>query len=1143
MSAAAFAAQREAANPRRSVFVLAHAGSGKTRTLVDRVARLLLAGADPSAILCVTFTKAAAAEMQRRLFDRLGAWSVMDDERLQAALADIGEANAAMPFARALFARALETPGGLKIQTIHAFCEALLRRFPLEARLSPGFAILDDAAAAEISRQARETLAERVFDHPGDTVATAYASLSVELPWTTFEALFDGFAAREAALRAYLAQAETVGGFVRDTWRRCGFEAPASTPEIEAEAIARIRWVRWTAAIEALRRGGASDVALADALAEVTPGGRFGAVRKAFCTLGTRAIPQDVRDWLLEEQARCLATCERLKAAKMAEESVAVLTLASAYVALYEAEKARRSALDFGDVIARARDLLTVRADAAWVLYKLDGGLEHVLLDEAQDTSPEQWEILRALTGEFFTGLGAHPRPRTVLAVGDEKQSIFSFQGAAPERLSAETQAFEAMIAAGGQRLHRALLRRSFRSAPDILAFVDAVAAVPEVLDGLAPSRGNILPTPVRHEAHRQDAGCVELWPLESREAAEEGDVWDPVDAEPPAGPGRRLAGRIAREIRAAVARGDLVAGDDGEPRACGYGDFLVLVRRRNALFHEIIRALKREGVEVAGADRFRLAEHGVRDDLMAVGRVALFPTDDLSLACLLRGPFCDVSEESLFDLAHEREASLLAALLARAAEQPAWTAAADLVDDLARLFRAVPFDAYGAFLSRLDAGGRSMRQRLMTRMGLEGAEALQAFLAQALEAEGRGVRDLEGFLSFMALSDLEIKREAEAAKAGGRGAVRVMTAHGAKGLEAPIVILPDTAIRATDQGGALFEAEDGGFLWAPRKADDIPAAREARTRRAEAVSRESARLLYVALTRARDRLIIGGLDTQPHWKAGSWREHAERGFEGLESHGFRLADGADARRFGRPPPAAGGVAAEAGPAGDRSVVPLPDWVRRPAPVEAGPGEPTGPSRAGGGRSPAISPLARDRGLGRYRRGDLVHRLLQRLPDLEPGARAAAARVMLGAEGDLDEAQRAEIANAALRILEDPRFAPVFGPGSRAEVAIAGPVTPGRAARAVPVAGRVDRLVVGPDRVLVVDFKTDRRAPASLASVDAAYILQLALYAAVLKEIYPGRLVEAALVWTEGPRLMAVPPEAMAAALAALAGGAPAAMA
>ncbi len=1131
--------QTHAADPRLSVCVTANAGSGKTFTLVRRVARLLLAGADPAAILCVTFTKAAAAEMQRRLFDTLGRWAVLDDPKLLAELTGLGEPAADLARARALFARALDTPGGLKIQTIHAFCEGVLRRFPLEARLSPGFAILDDVAAQDLSRRARETVAEAAFSETDSLLGRAYAALAVKLDYRAFEGLFAGFEARAGALDRYFAAAEAHGGYRLDTWRRCGFDEPTRAELIEAQAVDRIRWRRWREVIEILERGGASDRTLAGRLAAVTAEGPFSAIRESFCTatgqaraqLGTRAIPQDVKDWLLEEQARCLEACERIKAAQVATDTVDVLTLGRAHLTIYETLKAQRGALDFSDIIARTLDLLTRHAHASWVLFKLDGGLDHILLDEAQDTAPDQWAIVEALAQEFFAGDGAGATARTLFTVGDDKQSIFSFQGARPERLAAQTEAFARLVASGGQRLARVPLTRSFRSAPDILAFADAVARQPDVLEGLRPAGDNVSAGGfIRHEAHRTDAGVVEIWPLEPREAEAETDAWAPLDSEPARSPVRVLAARIAREIKASVARGDLVGGHrpGDPPRAVGFGDFLILVRRRRALFHEIIRALKREGVEVAGADRFRLAEHGVRDDLMALGRIARFAADDLTLACLLRGPFCEVDELSLFELAHDREGSLWSALARRAEERADWASAAELVRRLMAEAHAPPFDFYQRFLVRLDPQGRSMRQRLITRMGAEGEEALLAFLAQTLEAEGRGVAELETFLAQMELIDLETKREAEAA--GGR--VRVMTVHGAKGLEAPVVILPDTSVRATDQGGSLFETDDGGFLWA-RAADDCAPTKTARERRAREVARESARLLYVALTRARDRLIIAGLDTTKSWFETSWRDQIDRAAQDLDLRPFALSDGTLGLRFRldheRPPPLAG--VAPSGP--PTAATAAPAWLGEPAPAEAGRTRLVSPSRLGETRRErAPSPLLRIGGLGRLRRGELIHRLLQRLPDVPPPDRTRAGAVMLGRERDLDEAQRADILRQALGVLEDPGFGDLFGPGSAAEVALAG--TLAGPAGPLPVSGRVDRLLIGADRILVADFKTNRAAPADLDGVEPAYLVQMAVYAAILRGIYPGREVHAALVWTDGPRLMALPDQALARALADL---------
>jgi ATP-dependent helicase/nuclease subunit A len=932
-----------ASDPGASVFVEANAGSGKTYTLVRRVARLLLAGARPEAILCVTYTKAGAAEMQRRLFKELGAWAIKDDADLDVELAKIDEVGRDRPKARALFARALETPGGLKIQTIHAFCEQLLRRFPLEAGVSPGFSVLEDAAASQVSVLAREAVAARSVDYPDSRVAAAYAHFSVELDWNAFNAMFADFEARRAAITAHIAGSDEFGGYVQDAWRRCGFDTPTSCLDIEAETMARVRWGEWRRRAEIVARGtGKTDAELAAKMRGLGPDTPFdelltivytgaGTPRKAF---GTKSMDPAVKAWLFDQQARLGEVRDRLIAAKVAEDTVHALTLALAYIAEYEDKKAARAALDFGDLIARAHDLLTRRADAAWVLYKLDGGIEHVLLDEAQDTSPDQWAILRELTGEFFSGVGVARDNRTLFAVGDEKQSIFSFQGAAPEKLAQMTQEFAAAITDPGLPFEEVKLHESWRSTPEVLAFVDKVFADPDAMAGLRPaSGGNVVSfTMLSHIPRRQPGGCVELWPIEKSEPAEEPNPWAPVDAEQGKSANKLLAARLALAIEAMVTRGDAVFDHRlDRVRGARFGDVLILVRRRGALFDEIIRALKREGVPVAGADRLKLAKHGVFEDLMAIGRFACFAQDDLTLAGLLRGPFCDVDEQGLFDLAHARQGNLWSVLNARARERPDWRGAVAFLGwakDEART--TAPFDFYSRLLVRLDPEGRSMRQRILTRLGAEAEEALDAFLAQALEAEGRGDRDLETFVAAMATSELEIKREQDEGRADGPGEVRVMTVHGAKGLEAPVVILPDTTTRATAQGGALLEDADGAFIWAPRKADDCDCSSAARTRREIANEHESARLLYVALTRARDRLIVCGVETQPARFERSWYHHVQRAFDDLAIHAFALEGGGEAWRHGPDP-----LIVSADPTPSHSPWPTPSWTVGLAPAES----------------------------------------------------------------------------------------------------------------------------------------------------------------------------------------------------------------
>ncbi|WP_374575313.1 double-strand break repair helicase AddA [Phenylobacterium sp.] len=1138
--------QRLAANPAVNAFVTANAGSGKTKTLIDRVARLLLAGAEPDTILCVTYTKAAAAEMQRRLFNLLGGWTVAPDARLRADLAKLeGRPEAdydagALSVARALFARALETPGGLKIQTIHAFCEKLLRRFPLEAGISPTFRVMDDAASAAVAEAARRAVARHALKGEGP-VAEAYARFSVALDFASFHALFRNFEAQRGALGDHLEAAGGLAGAIAAAWAACGFpDGAADVEALEAEAMAGLDRRLWLEVAEALGGGGKTDQANAAALRAVAadPEATLSAALACLFTERGEGTPaawvaktsglkahEGLRMALLSEQDRLAEARERLRGARIAWDTAYALVLASAYLDAYAIEKAAAGALDFADLIEKTRDLVKARPDAAWVLYKLDNGIDHVLVDEAQDTAPEQWEIIGALTAEFFAGEGLPKRggpERSLFVVGDEKQSIYSFQGAAPERLLAETGMHLERITAAGRRGQSVPLTASWRSTVEVLRFVDAVFDDPDTLAGVPPPSGE---DKVRHLAMREThRGCVDLWPLFAEEKADEREAWDaPLDIESEASANKRLARAIAGEIADLVGRGDAVfdkeIGEGGAWRPARFGDVLILVRRRRVLFEEILRALKHAKIPVAGADRLSLSGHIIFDDLVALARFVLFPADDLTLAALLRSPFCDVEDESLYALAKDRKGSLWAALAARAGETADWSSAfAFLAQARAEAAARRPFEFYGRVLGLADAAGRSMRARLLTRLGSEAEDALDEFLAQVLAAEARGVEDLERLCAEFADLDITVKREMEA----GRDEVRVMTTHGAKGLEAPIVFLPETTLEGGARGSPLLQTAEGGFLWcASGKADCAAsaAAREARKRKEE---EEALRLLYVALTRARDRLVLCGR------LPGRGREETLKGWWGLIRNAFAHETVAPhtalaacgevtATRFG-PDPERLGPGAAAGPAGAPAP---PGWARLEAAAAAFPRYASPSTLGQSDHAPNPSPLSAVGGLGRFRRGDLIHRLLQILPDLPPDARPDAARAILARERDLTDAQRAEMVTAAFGVLDDPQFAEVFGPGSRAEVAIAGsaPSLPA----GLRISGRIDRLVVLPDRVLVADFKTNRPSPERIEAADPAYLRQMAIYAAVLGEVFPQHKIEAALVWTDGPRLMAVP--------------------
>ncbi len=1171
---AAAARQRRAADPEASAWVAASAGTGKTRVLTDRVLRLLLAGARPERLLCLTFTKAAAAEMRQRIADSLRHWATLDDEALDARLARLlgrpAEAGERI-LARRLFARVLDTPGGLKIQTIHAFCQSLLARFPLEAGIAPHFRALDERGQAELLGEAVEATLARA-GLPGEAERALLDALTVVTGLVNeedFRGVLDELIKERGRLQQLLARhgsAEAVGRAVAG---RLGV-APGESHEATLAAgcqDAALDLIGLRLAAEALLEGKASDRpkgrAIADWLAD--PKGRaarfeayldafFTKDRKVAARFATKQVEQalpGIAEIMGAEAERLRLLRERLNAIRLAEATTALVTLASAILARYQRRKADHAVLDYEDLILLTRDLLARPGLAAWVLFKLDGGLDHLLVDEAQDTNPDQWAVVEALTSEFFAGQGAYEArgerlPRTVFAVGDGKQSIFGFQRADPREFARMEGVFGKRAVAAERRWAPVALAHSFRSADAVLQAVDETFRPAAVHRGVALA-GRWLP----HEPVRVgQAGLVELWPPAPAEQADEEEDWSPPLARSAQVPAQsRLARLLAARIAAWLAPGAEPGREgwlDSKGRAVGPGDILILVRRRNAFVEELVRALKQRDVPVAGIDRMVLSEQLAVMDLIALGRVLLLPEDDLTLACLLKSPLVGLDEEQLFGLCWKRPGSLWDSLRAAAArgDDPAVVEALAFIEaERARADFVAPHELYAGLLDR---GGR---RRLLARLGQEAADPIEEFLGLALAYERDHTPSLEGFLHWVELGEQEIKRDLEQ----GQERVRVMTAHAAKGLQAPIVILPDTLQTPTPRERLLWLEPRGGAtaaapgepplpLWLPRKELAEPEALEARNRLAERQDEEHRRLLYVAMTRAEDRLYLCGWSARRGTPSDDcWYRLAEAGLagcaepadfdftglcpEGWSGPGWRLrtaqraeAEQAGARRPASPAPAAA----------------PPDWLRRPAPAEPVPPQPLAPSRPSLPEPPSRSPLgaapdleggapAAEGGAGgvdRFRRGLLIHRLLQSLPELPAGDRATAARRFLAAPvHGLEEAAREEILAATLGALEEPGFAALFGPGSRAEAPVIG-VVPTAAGGAQVVSGRIDRLCIGPEQVLVLDFKTQRPAPAEASGVPPAYLAQLAAYRAVLRRIYPDRPVRCALLWTDGPRLM-----------------------
>ncbi|MBI3507112.1 MAG: double-strand break repair helicase AddA, partial [Proteobacteria bacterium] len=981
--------QRAAADPDNSVWVVANAGSGKTYVLTSRIVRLLLAGARPSAILCLTFTKAAAAEMRDRLSRLLAGWSTADDATLDRALFErLGRkpAPGEAAKARTLFATVIDAPGSLRIQTIHSFCEGLLKRFPVEAGVPPHFAIADEAGGKDLIRQARDAL---IADAGGDaSLEAALAEAARAASESGLNGEIDGLLAERRRVRRLLAACDGDVDRALDRIRGVlGVTGDETRADVFAAHVASCDDVELHRAIAALAAGSKNDTKVAERLAAALAAGdpetaianwlaafltAEGEPRKAMVTKGTETASPGTDAFLRGEQARCARLGERLAAIEIAGRTCALFRLGAGLLARYDRLKQARALLDYDDLVLRAVALL--KGAVPWVLYKLDGGIDHVLVDEAQDTAPEQWEAVRAIVEEFFAGEGSRTRipPRGVFVVGDEKQSIFSFQGADLDAFGRTRDTLHAKASATWKEVK---LELSFRSGPVVLDVVDRTFAGDEARRGVVGD-GRAL----SHRARRSGAGGrVELWVPERADEQPELPAWDaPVDYVPTAHPSVKLAARIARTVAGWIGREELSA----RGRKVRAGDVLVLVRRRNAFFDACVRAFKDASVPVAGADRMVLADQIAVMDLMSLARFCLLPSDDLSLAEVLKSPLYGFDDEDLFALAHKRESTLWAALRARADGTAKWRAAADELSGL--LARADFVAPYELFAWLLDARGG--RRRMLARLGPDAADPLDEFLAACISAERAGAPSLQGFLRHFEDGAGEIKRDMEQ----GRDEVRVMTVHGAKGLEADIVFLPDTCDLPRVRGGTVWTdpADEAGIpLWPPAGKAKHPiyaAARDARTVRELA---EYRRLLYVAATRARDRLYVCSWCKEAP-ADGSWYAHLAAAI--LAHPKAMEAETADGRVWRIDEPAGNADAREAAALAETAAGPLPAWASGArAPSEPVPPRPLAPSRPETEPS-VVSPLGAGESHA-FARGKLIHRLLQTLPDLDAGARAAAA--------------------------------------------------------------------------------------------------------------------------------------------------------
>jgi len=1047
-------AQLLAADPKVSAWVAASAGTGKTKVLVDRLLNLLLAGFGPEQILCLTFTKAAAAEMSNRFMQRLALWATLPIQDLKNDLKKLLGDTALNPLqitrARQLFSIVLDVAGGMKIQTIHGFCQSILNRFPLEAGISPHFRIADDIQVEEMLSMAERT----VFANTTPIVEAALAILNPHINDSRFSAILKDFYHYRVRIMSLLDRHESIENYGKALLNFLNLEEFVNDPKkiLEPDLIVRMK-------------------------AQKIPQGvvDFDTYINTYLTQ-KREIRKKLLPEELPQAQHVYQLVQSLSALEITQQTVAFLVLVQEILTLYQEYKTRRCILDYDDLIQQTQKLFMQPGVASWVLYKLEGGIDHLLIDEAQDTNAAQWEIILKLTSEFFT---CDKPYRTIFAVGDAKQSIYSFQGANPKEFLRLKTHFAQLAQSTGQGWCEVQLDLSYRSTAAILAVVDGVFAHKDNHKGVLFEGSDMT-----HHVFRRSClpGIVQLWPLVTAEREAEQEIkgkWHlPLERKKSLSPQARLACYLAEQIEGWLTS-EMVLPSTNQP--IQPKDILILVRKRSELVFEMIRALKKRHILVAGADRLILTDHIAAMDLIALGHFVLLPEDDLNLACVLRSPLIGLSEEDLFILAHDRQETLWQSLSQKASLNPVFEQAYSWLKSCLRKADLTPvYEFYSWILTQ-----REGRHRFLSRLGNEVDDVLEEFLNQALNYDQDHVNSLQGFIHFMQNQSQEIKRDSSDSS---HNHIRIMTVHGSKGLQAPVVILPDSAESGKSKVESLLWG-DHLVLLRPNQLYDTPETKTLKAKGDEELEHEGRRLLYVALTRAQDHLYVGGWISGKEISENCWYRVIQKAL-GIES---QIPPHLDPKT----PEQSSEISIEKA---CLKKPPLPAWANTPLEnVKIK----TGIHKKERSSMPAAG------------RGILLHRFFECLPQIPEEQRYYVACQIIEKAGETIQEWENDI-QATLKILTDTLFKDIFGPESLAEVPISGRID------GIPFHGRIDRLLVRSDTLTIVDYKTSPNPPLRLKDVPEAYIKQLEGYATALRTIYPHHQIQKILLWTAGPLLQLI---------------------
>jgi ATP-dependent helicase/nuclease subunit A len=1115
------ATQQRASDISQSVWVSASAGSGKTTVLTNRLIVLLLNNIQPSKILCITFTKNAAAEMRNRINEKLSEWILFSDEKLKNSVETlIGKTpnEATLQNARTLFAKILDNADELKILTIHAFCQQIMKRFPFEAGIIPNFEIADERLEKEFLLEATKDLLTKKTLEP--RLQKAIKKIAIQTNQKNFNELLSELLNNRNKL-IHLKQFfggesniidaiyKTLGLNLKDTEEKIFKEFleynSLNKQEFEKiyETIQRIGTLKDKQKYEILKQWANQPEKRRENFKEyknifITQ--RKKEKKEKLITDKPKRLCPQSNEILLQEQNRIYQFVETLKSLKIAELTKSLLILSYEILQKYSFLKLERGILDYNDLIIKTKDLLSDNTNSQWVSFKLDEGIHHILVDEAQDTSPYQWNIIKAIVDEFFQQENCD---KTILVVGDEKQSIFSFQGADPKAFAFMHNHYKQLCQDSNNCFETIPFVNSFRSLSAILQLVDKIFEPEDMRKAIS----QLVKEPIKHNPLRIGLGKIEVWPLISKEKEDKSKefTWQlPFQSKIKISNIEKLAKLIAEKIQAWIKNKKIILDKKtGEKRLLRYSDIMILLRKRGRFADFLIKALNKKNIPVSGIDRLKLTENIIIKDLIALGNFILFPEDNLNLANIIKSPIIGLNEDDLFNLCAQNKISLWQTIK----QNPQYKKTKDYLEEI--IEKSKLLTPYELFVYILDI--KNGRDKIINRFTETAHDLLNEFLNLLKAFEKNHIPSLNNFMNYLKIAPITIKRDMEQTL----NEVRVMTTHGAKGLQAPIIFLPDSYhsnIDVTTNKNKIYWLKDLNNnyelpFWNGEQENNNEFILKLKEEWTKECKNEYLRLLYVALTRAENELYICGWCLTNPYK-GNWynlildiaaKSGIEKKFDfESESSGYIIGED-DEFASDLHKQESEYLPKKQDKETDRILQNL-----IPCKKEKESTKIIHPSEFYSHRDRDSSPADSSEAIIQ---GQAAHKLLEILPQIKLEEREQVLDYYLhNSFNKLKPAIQEKIRNNILKILNE--FKDLFVEESRSEVPIAGYIDN------QIVSGQIDRLIIKNDKIMIVDYKNSRKFFKNENEIPEEYKKQLWLYKELTAQIYPAKEIECYILWT-----------------------------